>query len=156
MLTIDIPGYQTLQLDHLVLDFNGTLACDGQLIAGVRQRLERLAEQLQVHIITADTFGGVAAAVADIPCRLSIIPPKAQDQAKLDYLQQLGASRAAAIGNGRNDRLMLAGAGLGIAVMQEEGAASATILAADLVTRDILAALDLLLHPGRLVATLRN
>ena len=156
MLTIDIPGYQTLQLDHLVLDFNGTLACDGQLISGVRQRLELLAGQLQTHIITADTFGGVAAAVTDIPCRLSIIPPKAQDQAKLDYLQQLGAQRTAAIGNGRNDRLMLAGAGLGITVLQEEGAASATILAADLVTRDILAALDLLLHPGRLVATLRN
>ena len=54
-----------------------------------------------------------------------------------------------------NDRLMLQTAGLGIAVMQAEGAAVETVLAADVVVPDIIAGLDLLLHPLRLVATLR-
>ncbi len=35
MLEIDIPGKSTLKLSHLVLDYNGTVACDGHLLPGV-------------------------------------------------------------------------------------------------------------------------
>jgi soluble P-type ATPase len=35
MLEIAIPGGETLRLDYLVADFNGTLACDGLLFSGV-------------------------------------------------------------------------------------------------------------------------
>jgi soluble P-type ATPase len=75
---------------------------------------------------------------------------------KLKYIQQLGPDGVACIGNGRNDRLMLKEAALGIAVLQEEGAATQTLMAADVVAPSILAALDLLIHPLRLVATLRS
>ena len=61
-----------------------------------------------------------------------------------------------AVGNGRNDRLMLKEAALGIAVLQAEGAAAEALLAADVVAPDILAALDLLLAPEGLIATLRS
>jgi soluble P-type ATPase len=50
---------------------------------------------------------------------------------------------------------MLKAADLGIAVMQGEGAAVETLLAAAVVAPDIRAALGLLLYPARLVATLR-
>ena len=46
--------------------------------------------------------------------------------------------------------------GLGIVVVQAEGAAVQTVLAADVLSRDILTALDLLIYPLRLVATLRS
>ena len=59
------------------------------------------------------------------------------------------------MGNGRNDRLMLQTAALGVAVCQAEGAAVPTMLAADVMGSDIQDALDLLIHPLRLVATLR-
>jgi soluble P-type ATPase len=51
---------------------------------------------------------------------------------------------------------MLKEAILGIAVIQEEGAAVESLVAADIVTRSILDALDLLLRPLRLTATLRS
>ena len=60
------------------------------------------------------------------------------------------------MGNGRNDALMLKEAALGIAVIQEEGGAVETLLAADIVTHSVLVALDLLLNPLRLTATLRS
>jgi soluble P-type ATPase len=60
-----------------------------------------------------------------------------------------------AIGNGRNDTLMLQQAALGIAVMQTGGAATTALLAGDVVTPGIVDALDLLIHPDRLKATLR-
>ncbi len=51
---------------------------------------------------------------------------------------------------------MLEKAKLGILVIQEEGAAPSTLLAADVVCTDIMSALNLLLHPLRLTATLRT
>jgi len=156
MLEFAIPGYGEPQIHHLVLDFNGTLARDGKLIPGVADRLAQLASFVTVHVITADTFGSVAEEMESLPCTLAHIPSSGQDKAKNAYVEKLGPETVAAIGNGRNDHLMLASAALGMAVIQEEGSATAALLAADLVIRDILAALDLLIKPKRLIATLRN
>jgi len=157
MLEIHIPGEaRPINLSHLVLDYNGTVACDGRLISGVGGRLETLSTRLEIHILTADTFGSVREALAGVPCRLSIIPREEQAQAKLRYVEHLGLSGCVCVGNGRNDRLMLREAALGIAVIQAEGAAMTAVLAADVVTFGILDALDLLLHPLRLMATLRS
>ena len=35
MIAVDIPGYGPLRLEHLVMDYNGTLAVDGEIAAGV-------------------------------------------------------------------------------------------------------------------------
>ena len=155
MIEIDIPGFGELRLEHLVLDYNGTLAVDGRILFGVQERLERLASQLTIHVITADTFGKAADYLAGIPCQLAILPPGRQDEAKRDFVRELGVEKCVCVGNGRNDRLMLQEAALGIAVLQEEGAAAVTLIAADVVAPDIQSALELLMQPLRLTATLR-
>jgi soluble P-type ATPase len=155
MLEIAIPGADTLRLDLLVADFNGTLAVDGELLPGVSEGLRQLAERLALHVVTADTFGKAREALAGIPCELAILPPGRQDDAKRRYVEALGTTRCVCLGNGRNDRLMLAAAGLSIAVVQGEGAAVETLLAAAVAAPDIHAALGLLLNPARLIATLR-
>ena len=71
-------------------------------------------------------------------------------------MDRLGAERVVAIGNGANDAEMLAAAALGIAVLGPEGLATATLRAVDVVVGRIEDALDLLLQPQRLVATLRR
>jgi len=157
MIEIDIPGSgEKLSIEHLVLDLNGTLALDGRIKPGVADLLRELAANLQVHIVTAGTFGGVEQEVLGIPCRLAILHGADQTGQKARYVDELGAERTACIGNGRNDRAMLEKARLGILVIQEEGAAIGSLLAADVACRDILEALQLLLHPLRLVATLRT
>lgn len=156
MLEIAIPGRATLRLEHLLLDYNGTLAVDGELLPGVAGRLTALSQQIDIRVLTADTFGRAAEKLAGLPCSLAILPPGNQAEAKRAALEKVGAGGAAAIGNGRNDRLMLEAAALGIAVVQGEGAAAETLLAADAVATDIRTALDLLLQPLRLVATLRD
>ncbi len=155
MLEIIIPGSEPLQVEHLVLDYNGTLACDGALLAGVADAMHVLAAQLTVHVVTADTYGQVRAVLDGLPCTLFILPPGHQDAAKRGYVETLGANRCVAIGNGRNDRLMLKAAALGIAVVQGDGVAVETVLAADVLVPDILSAFGLLLNPTRLIATLR-
>jgi soluble P-type ATPase len=156
MLEIIIPGYKTLLFHYLVMDYNGTLAQDGFLLDGVKPRLVSLSEKLQIYVVTADTFGLARSQLAGLPCELAVLPVEAQAQAKLAYIQRLGEDQVVAIGNGRNDRLMLQAAALGIAIVQGEGAARETCQAADVLVPDILTALDLLLFPKRLVATLRS
>ena len=156
MLAIDIPGFGALRLRHLVLDYNGTLAVDGALLPGTTRRLAALRRTLRIHVVTADTFGKARAALRDVRCKLVILGGGPQDRAKAAYVRRLGPGSTACIGNGRNDRLMLRSAALGIAVVQAEGAAPASIVAADVVVTDIRDALDLLLEPLRLVASLRS
>ncbi len=156
MLKLDIPGFGALRIDHLVLDFNGTLAVDGGLIPGVARRIRLLSRTLALHVLTADTFGTARATLANLPCTVSILPAERQDRAKAAYVKRLGAARTACVGNGRNDCLMLKAAALGVAVLQQEGASREAVAAADLVMPGIVDALDALHHPLRLIASLRS
>jgi len=155
MVSVDIPGFGKLRLEHLVLDYNGTLALDGRVLPGVKPRLRRLARSLRIHVVTADTFGKARAGLADLNCELEILQPGREDRAKAAYIRRLGARRVVCIGNGRNDRLMLRAARLGIAVVQAEGASAEAMAAADLVLSSVKDALDLFLNPRRLYASLR-
>jgi soluble P-type ATPase len=80
---------------------------------------------------------------------------EAQAESKRVFVQKLGSEHVVAIGNGRNDRMMLDEAALGIAVCGAEGLAAEALQASKVVVRDVVDALDLLLRPKRLVATLR-
>ena len=156
MITINIPGNRKIAVKYLVLDYNGTLAIDGKLIAGVKQLLNTLSEQLEIYVLTADTFGTVEKELAGVNCQVSVIKPEEQDKQKEQFVTSLGKENVVAIGNGLNDALMLASAELGIVLLQAEGAAVKTMLSADVVCRHITDALELLNHPLRLKATLRN
>lgn len=107
MIDITVPGFTHLRIEHLVLDYNGTLARDGILLHGTKARLDQLSRQFRLHVITADTFGNVRSELAGLPCEITILPTEHQAAGKLAYVEHLGASRTACIGNGRNDRLML-------------------------------------------------
>lgn len=150
-----IPGFGRLELTDAVCDYNGTLAADGLLIDGVHERIQRLSSELRVHVVTADTFGSAATQLQRLPCALVILDAENQAEAKRDFVQSLSAAHVVAIGNGRNDRMMLEAAALGIAVCGAEGAAAHVLQAGDIVVGRIVDALDLLLHPKRLMATLR-
>jgi soluble P-type ATPase len=156
MVEIDIPGNKILKLEHLVLDYNGTIAFDGALIDGVKACLDELSQMLTVHVITADTFGSVKKALEDIDCKPVVIPLDHQDVAKLEYVNNLGPEQTVSMGNGINDRLMLKASALGVAIIQGEGAAFETLASADVVCTDIRSALSLLSNPLRLIATLRT
>lgn len=156
MLSISIPGFDDLRLVDLVSDFNGTLAQDGRLLPGLGEALVGLAADLRIHVVTADTHGSAARELRGLPLSLEVIPPANQAAAKRAFVERLGASGVVALGNGRNDREMLAVAALGIAVVQAEGAALETLASAVVVVPSAMDALGLLRHTQRLVATLRD
>ncbi len=156
MISVVVPGLGEVCLKHIVLDFNGTMATDGILIPGVQERLNKLSEQLDVHILTADTFGTVREACHLINGSVTVLPGEIGGPEKENFIRQLGEKNVVAVGNGMNDRLMLRTAALGILVLGSEGACGQTLASADIVVGSILDGLDLLLNPKRIIATLRR
>lgn len=156
MIELNIPGRGLIQLEHLVCDVNGTLAVDGQLLEGVKQRLSVLRDRLSLHLLTADTHGKQNTIDQQLNLKAVRIQPGNEDEQKAQYIRQLGAETVVAIGQGANDAGMLQAAGLGICILSVEGTAVKTLLAADLVAGNIIEALEMLEKPLRIVATLRK
>jgi P-type E1-E2 ATPase len=156
MILCAIPGYGDLHIEHCVSDFSGTLSEDGRLLPGVRERLASLAAKVCVHILTADTHGGAARELEGLPCLVRFLASEDHTADKRRYVESLGAERVLAIGNGNNDVGMLRAARIGVAVCLVEGCSGEAAAVADIFVRSPIDALDLLLKPNRLVATLRR
>jgi P-type E1-E2 ATPase len=156
MINFTVPGLGEYVIEHLVMDVNGTLAVDGQLIEGVAEKIAVLRNHLAIHLLTADTHGRQADIDRELDLTAVRIASGNEAVQKADYVRGLGAHTVAAIGQGANDLQMLAVAQLGICVLSQEGAARETLLACDLVSPSILSALELLEKPMRIVASLRR
>ena len=107
-------------------------------------------------MLTADTHGKQDAIEQQLNLKAVRIQPGNEAGQKAAFVQKLGAGISVAIGQGANDAAMLRIAVLGICVLSPEGTALETLLASDLVVSNIFEALDLLLNPLRIVATLRK
>lgn len=152
-LSFEIPGSGTLVLEHLVLDVNGTLTDRGALIDGVSERLAEISTLLDVHVLSADTFGTLGSVARELGLEPQTIST-GDDKAR--FVAELGAEVCVAIGNGANDAPMLDAAAIGLAVLGPEGAASSALAAADVVCGSIVDALGLLVDDRALIATLRH
>ena len=153
MIRIDIPLRGIVELQHAVFDVNGTLAVDGKPIPGVTDRLKALGEHLSLHVLTAGTHGNIAELerVLGFPLHMITI-----GEEKVHYVEQLGPASVIAFGNGMNDVGMLRLAAIGVAVLAGEGMAIGALQAADVLVLGPVDAIDLVLNPKRLVATLRG
>jgi len=157
MIDLLVPGREmNLELKNLILDLNGTLTVDGILVAGVKSRLDMLKRDLDIYLLTSDTLGcgGMVAEELGIP--IFKVGKEHGGEDKMNFLNTIGVDETVAIGNGFNDRLILEHAALSIAVIGSEGCAVQAVSNADILVKDILDALDLLLNPLRIVATLRD
>lgn len=153
---IEINNYKKLSIEHIVLDYNGTLAKDGRVKEGVKPLLSKLSKSYILHVITADTFGSVQRELSAFDSKIKILQSSNHTVEKAEYIKSLGASSCVAFGNGNNDKDMLTTALLGIAIIGDEGCATQTLLASDVSCSTIEDALELFLHPKRLIATLRK
>ena len=156
MIKIEIPHYATLELEHVILDYNGTIAKDGQLKDEVKTLLPQLCKTYTVHVITADTFGSVKSQMEGFSVVVNVLKTDDHTAEKSDYVERLKRETCIAIGNGNNDKEMLKNAILGIAIIGDEGCATATLVQSDISFTCIDDALTLLLNEKRLIATLRR
>lgn len=156
MIRVEIPGrVRPLELTHVVLDFNGTIAVDGVLLPEAAERIRRLKDLVQLHVLTADTYGSVRGQCEGLGVEVHTFPRAGAGLCKRDIVAEL-KDGVACFGNGLNDIPMFGLATLSVAVMEGEGLCGRLVAHADVVVRSAAEGLDLLLCPDRLRATLRN
>lgn len=153
---IDIPDYKVLDLKYLVLDYNGTIAVDGKIPQSVRRQIKDLAKDLEIFVLTADTYGSAQEECEGLPVQIKTFPLGNAMAAKNEIVEGLGRENCACMGNGRNDQLMCRMAALSIAVMDSEGMCGKLIREVDVCVRSIEEGLELILNHKRLIATLRG
>ncbi len=156
MIDLTIPGRGQIRVNRLVLDLNGTIALDGNIIKGVREKLKLLGELVDIILVTADTKGKAHELGRNLNVEVHRIHPGDEGVQKLLLVRKLGKETTISIGNGSNDALMLKESILGICVVGQEGAAAEAVASCDVAICDINAAIDLLLNPDRLIATMRK
>jgi soluble P-type ATPase len=153
---IEIPNYKNLTISHIVCDYNGTIAKDGQVLPGIKRLFEQLATTYTLHVITADTFGSVKAQLEGYGAVIKVLESLDHTKEKAAYITSLSAEQTVALGNGNNDAMMLETAVVGIAVIGDEGCSAGAMRSADVVVNSGTDALELLASPKRLIATLRR
>jgi len=154
MITIQRPGQELLEIDFILIDFEGTLASDRRVHPKVKERINLLSKRTKIHILAKGEKERVEEGLKKVKAEIVYLMEGKPSQQKLDLLRQLGAARTVAIGNGMDDVLMIGEAGFGICVLGKEGACSESMKKADVVFMNILDALDFLLKPLRQKATL--
>jgi len=153
---LDIPGYRSLTIENVVMDFNGTIAVDGVMTKSVKERIIQIAKQFHVYIITSDTQGSAARELEGLPITLKIFDNPHASECKRKFVDELGGESCVCIGNGNNDKLMFQIASLSIGVLETEGFYAPILSDVDLLVKSSEDALDLLLDEKRLISGLRG
>lgn len=156
MIKVSIPGKGTMTIENMVLDYNGTIAEDGNLKEGIREKIEKVHQMgIQIYILTADTFGNAKEQCQGLPVTLEVFDKENAALSKREIVGNIGSKETVTIGNGNNDVEMFEESILSVAVIGDEGCAVKAIFAADIVCNNIIDAIDLVLYPDRIKATLR-
>ena len=155
MIEYIIPGRENLIIENVCLDYNGTIAYEGELIDGVKQKIIELKNHVNVYILTADTYGTVEKQCEGLGVTVRKFDRAEAALCKEEIIKSLGKNTAA-IGNGFNDIQMFDNAVLSIAVIEKEGLYAKLINHADIVSTSIIDAIDIILNKNKMKAVLRN
>ncbi len=120
--------------------------------------LKELSQRATLHIITADTHGTAPIIEESLggAAYVKVVSGSNTAEDKKRFVQELGEAHTMAVGNGANDVEMFEKAALSIGIIGGEGAFAPLLAAADIVVTNIDDALQLLLEPKRMIATLRR
>jgi soluble P-type ATPase len=154
MILIQRPGQEPLEIDFILLDFEGTLVSDRRIHPKAKDKINLLSKRTKIYILATGEKERLEEVLIKVKAEIIYLKEGEASQRKLDLLRQLGAARTLAIGNGVDDAPMIEEAGLGICIIGKEGASAEAIQKADVVVTNILDALDFLLKPLRQKATL--
>lgn len=154
MILLQRPGQNPLEIEFILLNFEGTLATDRRVHPKAKDKLNLLAKRIKIYILAKGDQAAIGEILGKVKAEVIYLTEGEVSQGKLDLLRQVGAPRTVAIGNGVDDAAIIEEAGLGICILGKEGTSAEAIKKADVVFTDILDALDFLLKPLRHQATL--
>ncbi len=154
MILIQRPGQEPLEIEFILLDFEGTLATDRRVHPKAKDKINLLSKRARIYVFATGEKERVGEALRHVNAEVVCLKEGEASEGKVNLLDRLKGDRVAAIGNGLDDIPMMSKAALGVGVMSREGTAAELIAGADVVFINIIDALDFLLKPLRQKATL--
>jgi soluble P-type ATPase len=154
MILLQRPGQNPLEIEFILLNFEGTLVTDRRIHPKAKDKLNLLSKRTNIYILAKGEQEAIREILKKVKAEVVYFKEGEVSQGKLDLLRQLGAAKTVAIGNGVDDVPMIEEAGLGICIIGVEGTSGEAVKKADVVFTDILHALGFLLKPMRHKAAL--
>ena len=147
------PNKETINIENIVLDLNGTLAVNGRVSEKTKQLVLELKQlKYRVVLISGDIRGNAAEIAKELDLELFL---GANSFAKAEQMQRFDKERTAAIGNARIDIGTFQNAKISIATIQSEGIHTGILQYVDVLVPTIEDALGLFIDVKSLEATLR-
>lgn len=149
-----IPEVGEIELNKIVLDLNGTLAVNGSLVPGVKEKIAELRKLgFEMTLFTGDQRGNAKDLCEDLDINLKIAKT---GQEKREAMKDFPKENTVAIGNARIDIGTFENARFSIATLQAEGIHTEILNHVDVIVPSIIDAFDLLLDVNRMAATMRR
>jgi len=147
-------GVGEMELTTIVLDLNGTIAINGEIVLGVEERIEKLKNLgFTIYLFTGDQRGNASVQAQ----KLGIEVQKAStSDEKEELTRKLDVDHAVAIGNARIDIGTFKPCKLRIGTLQSEGIHTGILAHIDILVPSINDALDLLINENSFNATMRK
>jgi len=149
----NIPKGETIEINTIVLDLNGTLTVNGKLESSTEKLVKQLQNKGFRLVLISGDIRGNAKTIAD-KLGLDLYLGSTSDE-KAAQMQQFDKNKTAAIGNARIDIGTFENAKISIATLQSEGIHTAIIKHVDIIVPNIDNALQLFLDKKSLEGTLR-
>jgi len=98
VIRVEIPGRDTLELEHLVFDVNGTLVVGGRIVPGIPEMLAALSGRIHAVAVTADARGMAVQLTDLLGIEVHVIPTGDEARSKLEFIEGLDPAGCIAIG----------------------------------------------------------
>jgi soluble P-type ATPase len=154
MILIQRPGRDFIEIEYIIIDFEGTLAKDRRVNPKAKDKINLLSKRTKIYIFTHSEKEIVLKTLKNTKAEILFIAEGKASEEKINFLREIGPEHTVVIGNGQNDVQMIREAALSICVIGREGAFTEALTHSNLVMTDIIDALDFLLKPLRQKATL--
>ena len=82
---MEIPEFGDRHIRTLLSDYDGTLSCNGTVQTSLKDQLIRLAELVDIHILTADKTAKSKDCFGALPVHVHIMGSGPQDVQKRGY-----------------------------------------------------------------------
>ena len=145
---------ETLEINTIVLDLNGTLSVNGVIpseIPGLLSQLKKL--DVRLILLSGDIRGNAQKLADDLGMEL-VVAKNAHEKEKA--ILQLEPETCAAVGNARIDIGAFKHAKLSIATLQAEGIHVDILKYVDILVPSVADALNLFINKKSLLATMKN
>src|SRR5208337_2859845 len=103
MISIERPGQNNLEIEFILIDFEGTLASDRRVHPKAKDKINLLSKRTKIYILTAEEKERVEEVLRKVKAEIIYLTQGESSQKKLDLLRRLGPNRTVAIGNGMDD-----------------------------------------------------